>query len=116
MTAHFVNVGQAHATLLEFSCGAMLIDAGAEDDAHEQTLIDYLNTFFARRTDLNRTLEAVLITHNHIDHTRAVRRIVETFTVERYLDNGFTTASGVGGPNWLKKEVASGNRRLSFAK
>jgi beta-lactamase superfamily II metal-dependent hydrolase len=29
MRAHYVNVGQANATLLEFSCGAILIDAGA---------------------------------------------------------------------------------------
>ena len=45
-----------------------------------------------------------------------VRRIVETFTVERYLDNGFDRGSGVGGPNWLKKEVASGNRTSFFAR
>jgi beta-lactamase superfamily II metal-dependent hydrolase len=50
MTAHFIDVGQAHATLLEFSCGAMLIDVGAQDDDHEQALIDYLEQFFARRT------------------------------------------------------------------
>ena len=29
MSAHFINVGQADATLLEFQCGAILIDAGA---------------------------------------------------------------------------------------
>ena len=29
MIAHFINVGQADATLLEFPCGAILIDAGA---------------------------------------------------------------------------------------
>lgn len=31
MVAHFIDVGQADATLLEFPCGAVLIDAGAED-------------------------------------------------------------------------------------
>lgn len=112
MTAHFVNVGQAHATLLEFTCGAVLIDAGAQDDAFQDALVNYLEQFFKRRSDLNRTLDSILITHNHIDHTRALPLVVEAFTVERYLDNGFVNGSGVGGPNWLKKEVASGNRKV----
>src|SRR5688572_31717953 len=105
MMAHFIDVGQAHSTLLEFSCGAILIDAGAQDDANEQTPIGYLETFLDRRTDLNRTLDSILITHNHIDHTRALRRVVETFTVERFIENGFTTGSGAGDPNWLRGEV-----------
>ena len=88
----------------------MLIDAGAQDDASEQGLVDYLNAFFARRTDLNRTLASTLITHNHLDHTRVLRRLIETekFTVQHYVDNGFTTGSGRFGPNWLKGEVQAG--------
>lgn len=90
----------------------MLIDAGAQDGDHEDALIEYLDDFFDRRTDLNETLNSVLITHNHIDHTRALRRIVEEFTVQRYIDNGFTTGSGAGNPNWLRGEVASGQRKI----
>ena len=112
MTAHFVDVGQAHATLLEFSCGAMLIDAGSQDDDYETKLVEYLEDFFDRRADLNRTLDTVLITHNHLDHTRSLRRIVETFTVEHYIDNGFITGSGRFGPNWLKEEVQAGRRQV----
>ena len=29
MKAHFIDVGQANATLLEFQCGVVLIDAGS---------------------------------------------------------------------------------------
>lgn len=112
MTAHFIDVGQAHSTLLEFSCGAMLIDTGTQDDDYEEDLIDYLDDFFDRRTDLNRTLDSVLITHNHLDHTRSLRKVVEEFTVERYFDNGFTTGSGRVAPNWLKAEVGAGNRKI----
>jgi len=28
MMAHFIDVGQANATLLEFPCGVVLVDAG----------------------------------------------------------------------------------------
>jgi beta-lactamase superfamily II metal-dependent hydrolase len=51
MTAHFIDVGQAHATLLEFPCGAMLIDAGTQDDEHETKLLNYLRACFTRRAD-----------------------------------------------------------------
>jgi competence protein ComEC len=113
MTAHFIDVGQAHATLLEFSCGAILIDAGTQDDEHETKLLAFLEAFFTRRADLNRTLDSIIITHNHLDHTRSLRRLVETFTVERYIDNGFTTGSGRFGPNWLRAEVAAGRRTIT---
>lgn len=111
MTAHFIDVGQAHATLLEFPCGAMLIDAGA-DEQHDGVLVAYLTKFFQRRTDLNKTLEVVIITHNHLDHTKSLKAVIEGFTVKRYFDNGFTAGSGVSGPNWLKAEVAAGRRTV----
>src|SRR5688500_18698502 len=62
MTAHFIDVGQAQATLLEFPCGAMLIDAGAQDATHRTKLLGYLDRFFQRRKDLNRTLDTILVT------------------------------------------------------
>lgn len=73
MYTHYIDVGQADATLLEFPCGAVLIDTGAQDNNHIDDLVDYLENFFSRRTDLNNTLNVVFVTHNHIDHTRAPR-------------------------------------------
>jgi competence protein ComEC len=110
MTAHFIDVDQAHATLLEFSCGAVLVDVGSQDDDSSTALVDYLNAFFTRRNDLSRTLNSIIIPHNHIDHTRVLRRLIETekYVVQHYVDNGFTTRSGRFGPNWLKAEVAAG--------
>jgi beta-lactamase superfamily II metal-dependent hydrolase len=103
MTAHFINVGQADATLLEFPCGAILIDAGAQDTAHENDLIDYLEDFFKRRSDLNKTLDLVIITHAHIDHNLALDEVVKQFKVKRYIDNGLSSGSGKKNQNWLQE-------------
>lgn len=110
MVAHFIDVGQADCTLLEFPTGAILVDAGSQDDPFTDKLVAYLDAFFVRRADLNKTFESVIVTHNHIDHTRALRTIAERYTVERYIDNGHTTGTGTGNPNWLRKEVKAGNR------
>ena len=113
MTAHFIDVGQAHATLLEFACGAMLVDAGA-DEQHDGTLVAYLGAFFRRRKDLDSTLGVVLITHNHKDHTQSLRAVIDAgFRIVHYIDNGFTQGSGVANPNWLKAEARAG--RLPIA-
>ncbi len=88
MTAHFIDVGQGNSALLEFSCGAILIDAGGENSATTQNLISYLERFFARRPDLDRTLESIMITHPHRDHILALPAILENFKVNRLVHNG----------------------------
>jgi len=88
MYAHFINVGQGDSTLLEFPCGAILIDAGSQSNDHTQNLLTYLEDFFSNRPDLNNTIDTVIITHNHIDHTRALREVVESFNVINFIENG----------------------------
>ncbi len=91
MTLHFIDVGQGSATLLEFPCGAILIDTGGEKNSQfdsEPNLIGYLNDFFARRSDLDRTLDALVITHPHIDHTRSIPEVLKRFRVRNVIDNG----------------------------
>ena len=104
MKVHCINVGQADCTLLEFPCGAILIDAGAQDQPHLDGLVTYLGDWFASRPDLNQTFEAVFITHNHIDHTRALREIAERFKVKRYFDNGQTQGKGTEDPRWIRTQ------------
>jgi len=113
MYAHFINVGQADATLLEFPCGAILIDAGAQDGTYEHKLLQYLRDFFARRTDLNNTLDVVFVTHCHIDHNFALDSIVADFKVKEYIDNGVTTGSGSKNQDWLEANAAQ--KHITYA-
>lgn len=87
MKAHFIYVGHGQATLLEFSCGAVLIDAGG-DNSSEALLTQYLDSFFNQRPDLNRTLDLVVLTHRHIDHTRNFARVAELYDVRNLILNG----------------------------
>lgn len=113
MRAYFLPVGQAHSTLLEFSCGAALIDAGSQDDESTARLLAYLDRFFLLRSDLNKTLDLVLITHNHIDHTHALREIIEHgIAVKSYVDNGQLTGTGTEDPKWVRANAHTGGRNI----
>ncbi len=107
MIAHFIDMGQADATLLEFPCGAALIDAGAVE-GQESRLVDYLQRFFETRPDLNETLNVVIITHNHIDHTRALKEVAQRFHILNYVNNGNLGEEGVIGtedPRWIEGQT-----------
>ena len=110
MAAHFIDVGQGAAVLLEFSCGAALIDTGGQADRYFDSnakLLAYLNAFFARRTDLNRTLDVVFLTHAHKDHTTGALRLVPTdgspppFVIRNVVTNAETAGSGIRGQKAL---------------
>jgi competence protein ComEC len=97
MRAHFIDVGQGDATLLEFPCGAALIDTGGElNDAFDgvAALEAYLDAFFARRADLDRTIDLLVVTHPHIDHTRGLPMVLEKYRVRSLVDDGLERSSG----------------------
>jgi len=101
VTAHYINVGQAASALVEFPSGAILIDAGGENtggsDVYRSHLLAYLNAFFDKqRPDLQRTLEGIILSHPHIDHTMYLMDVMQNFTVHALVDNGGTTGSGIG--------------------
>lgn len=109
MRVHVLDVGQGEAILVEFPCGAMLIDTGGEvtpasesapafdsDDALESQL----RAFFAGRPDLDHTLDLLVLTHPHLDHTRGVTRLIEMvedgeLTISHIVTNG-AEGSGSG--------------------
>lgn len=110
MSAHFINVGQANSALLEFPCGAVLIDAGAESAPFADSLVTYLQTFFARRSDLASTLQSVFVTHSHIDHTRGLQKLFNSgITVKRHIDSGQVHGSGSNDLRWVRTEIANGS-------
>jgi competence protein ComEC len=108
--AHFIDVGQGLAVLQEFPCGAMLIDTGGEDDQRfnsDSALLAYLDGFFARRTDLHGTLDLVVLTHPHIDHTRGTEAVLDRYQVHNLVDNGQTYGSGAPGQQSLEAFAGS---------
>lgn len=97
MRAHFIDVGQGASILLEFSCGVALIDTGGEKNASFDSvaaLQNYLDRFFARRPERHKTIDLLLLTHAHIDHTRGVPMVLKRYTVRSLVDNGLETGSG----------------------
>lgn len=91
MRVHFIDVGQGAATLVELPCGAMLIDTGGEENSEYHgvpALLAYLEAFFARRTDLRRTLDVLWLTHPHIDHVRGAPAVLKTFPVRALVEDG----------------------------
>ena len=107
MLAHFIDVGQGNATLLEFSCGAVLIDTGGQNTPtfnSTERLAKYLTDFFSRRTDLNKTLGLVLLTHPHADHTAGAAGLVDArygFKIGSVVANARTDGSGKSGQRKL---------------
>ncbi len=94
---HLIDVGQGAATLLELSCGVVLIDTGGEagrDFSGREALSTYLEAFFARRADLTRTIALLVVTHPHIDHTRNLELVVADYVVENVVTDGRTSGSG----------------------
>jgi competence protein ComEC len=93
MKIHAINVGQGAATLLEFPCGAALVDTGGEANT-EDAIVGYLDAFFARRTDLQRTIDVLFVTHPHIDHALNAQAIVDHYRVKNVVTDGLEHGSG----------------------
>lgn len=105
MRAHFINVGQAESILLEFKTAAILIDAGGEDTGNNRDrdhLIGYLNRFFDSRPDLREAtsprrgiIYSLIVSHPHIDHTRHLMAVMNSFRVKNLVGGGGSTGSGI---------------------
>lgn len=101
MAVHYFDVDQGNAALVEFPCGDVLIDAGGRGTEAPDHLIADLDAFFARRTDLHNTIDAVFITHTHVDHNSNLKRIALRYRVKDYVHNGLTNGSGAANAGWM---------------
>jgi competence protein ComEC len=113
MSAHFVNVGQAQSILLEFPCGAVLIDAGTQNGDATQ-LVRYLDSFFQRRSDLKKTLNAVFITHAHVDHSTGLDEIAAKYVIRNFVDSGLRDKIGGTEVRRLSATIRAGTRTNTF--
>ena len=97
MRIHLIDVGQGAATLVEFSCGVVLIDTGGERNAwfdSEARLLRYLDRFFKTRPHLRSTIAVLVLTHPHIDHTRSAMAVFRRYHVENVVTDGMVEGSG----------------------
>ena len=102
VAVHYINVGQAAAALLEFDSGLIMIDAGGEDtsdhpsaEVYRKHLVDYITKVFAEHPTWNNTIEGLIISHPHIDHTMLIMDVLKNFTVHTLIDNGAECGSGM---------------------
>lgn len=90
MKVHYIDVGQADATLIEYSqtgeTFAILIDTG---DWNSTEVVSYL------QAQNITTIDIVAVTHPHADHIGQLDKIVNTFDVSEVWMNGETTNSQV---------------------
>ena len=121
MAAHLINVGQGAATLLEFSCGLVLIDTGggAPPRLWTRQLTNYLDGVLARRPDLNRTIDLVVFTHPHTDHTAGAPALANAgrYRLRHVVTNAQRAGSGIRTQNQLTAFVGEANvTRMDISK
>ncbi len=78
LNVHFLNVGQADATLITFADHAMLIDAGNNDDY--EPILNYIQ----QKQGISQ-LDYVIGTHPHEDHIGSMDAVIDTLDVEEVL-------------------------------
>jgi beta-lactamase superfamily II metal-dependent hydrolase len=85
------------AILIEAPCAAVLIDAGGEKNESfdsDAVLQAYLDQFFSTHPSLNRSFEALIATHPHVDHTRGLSMVVHNYGVHHFYHDGQMVGSG----------------------
>jgi competence protein ComEC len=109
LKVHFINVGQGAATLFEFPCGVILVDTGGENNGHfnsNEQLNGYMEEFFDSHPEFKKTIDLLVITHPHKDHTSGIRDLVGAYTIKNVITNGQESGSGRWDQVFLHKEIS----------
>ena len=114
MQVHYINVDQGAAALIEFPCAAIMIDAGGRTGADTAHILNYLQEFFARRTDLGGKIAAVFVTHTHIDHDLSLKAVGEAYPIAGYIENGAKKGSGLDPAKWMRSLVAAHSGAIGY--
>lgn len=80
MEVRLLDVGHGDAILMRTENSAILVDAG--DYKHSEALIARLKRLGIKK------LDALIITHHHLDHLGSAVKILQNFTVLKVYDNG----------------------------
>ncbi|MGO4886449.1 S-layer homology domain-containing protein [Anaerobacillus sp. MEB173] len=105
LKAHFLNVGQGDATLIELPNGkTILIDAG--DKSAGEKIVSYLKKAGISSIDL------VIATHAHADHIGGLVDVLKQFEIKQIIDSGRTHTS----QTYLDYLTYVDNQNLPFAK
>lgn len=82
---HFIDVGQADATLIEFPTGeTMLIDSGDKTQSSHSKFVSYLDTIDFKIKDGERVIDYFILTHPDSDHIGGAEYIFDNFKIERF--------------------------------
>lgn len=84
LTAHYIDVGQASATYLEWDGYSMLIDAG---DWNDSDVLAYLDELEVEKIDI------VVGTHPDSDHIGQLARVIQTYEVGEVWMSGNSSSS-----------------------
>ena len=88
LRAHFLDVGQGSAAIIETECSAILVDTSGEHNNEfnsTASLIDQIEDFFFGRPHLDRTFDLFVLSHPHIDHTRGVNAGLQKYKVRELM-------------------------------
>jgi len=106
MFVHYIDMGQGLATLLQFPKGVVMIDAGSQiksgGDESREKVKDYLRKFFAKNSQYKKTINTIIVTHNHQDHTGTIPDIYNEFKVKNIVTTEFHIGKDVNLPG-IKK-------------